>query len=358
MGRSRPARPRRRRRTATPSLTASQVFTHGADGRAARVDGAASPGHRSCITVERPIDADPRAAARDDSRAHRHRDCCSRCSARRSHGCMSRQLVAAARSISPTPPRPWRIGAVHEARRDARHRDEIGRLGARIQSHGRAGPRRRRMRRRARSQSAHAVGRRRRIFSPRRAAFSPARSPMRRCSPELARHCIPTIADYCTIHIADDDGAHSPRRNGASTIRAKPAPSVALVARYEYRVDGPGEVPQVIRTQQPLVVPRARSPKRSRARPMRKRRKLLDRVGPIVVHLRAARRARPRVRRDVVHDDGLGPHFHARRSRARDGAGASHRGRDRQRADLSVARSRCVSKPKRRATRSRTSWRR
>jgi len=73
--------------------------------------------------------------------------------------------------------------------------------------------------------------------------------------PELARLCVPRLADYCTIHIAGDDG----RIRRAETVHYDPSKTDgvrALVAQYEYRVDGPGEVAQVIRTQQPVIIPR------------------------------------------------------------------------------------------------------
>jgi len=69
----------------------------------------------------------------------------------------------------------------------------------------------------------------------------------------LARHCVPAISDYCSIHIADEDGAIR-RVETAHYDPTKQDLVRRLVRRYEYRVDGQGEVPQVIRTQQPLVV--------------------------------------------------------------------------------------------------------
>ena len=72
---------------------------------------------------------------------------------------------------------------------------------------------------------------------------------------DLARSCVPMIADYCTIHVTDDDG--SIRR--VETVHYDPEKQSAvraLVRQYEYRVDGPGEVPAVIRTQEPVIVPR------------------------------------------------------------------------------------------------------
>jgi signal transduction histidine kinase len=72
--------------------------------------------------------------------------------------------------------------------------------------------------------------------------------------PDLARCCVPAVADYCTIHVADDDGGI--RR--VETVHRDPAKQSAvraLVKHYEYRVDGPGEVPTVIRTQKPVIIP-------------------------------------------------------------------------------------------------------
>jgi signal transduction histidine kinase len=71
---------------------------------------------------------------------------------------------------------------------------------------------------------------------------------------DLARFCVPRIADYCSLHIADDDG--SLRR--VETTHHDPTKQEAvrrLVAQYQYRIDGPGEVPSVIRSQHPLIIP-------------------------------------------------------------------------------------------------------
>ena len=73
--------------------------------------------------------------------------------------------------------------------------------------------------------------------------------------PDLARCCVPRLADYCTIHVADDDGFI--RR--VETVHYDPLKQAAvraLVKHYEYRVDGPGEVPAVVRTQQPVIIER------------------------------------------------------------------------------------------------------
>jgi signal transduction histidine kinase len=71
---------------------------------------------------------------------------------------------------------------------------------------------------------------------------------------ELARYCVPKIGDYCTIHVADDDG--SLRRVETIHYDAEKQDAVKeLVARYQYHVDGPGEVPSVIRSQDALIVP-------------------------------------------------------------------------------------------------------
>ncbi len=72
---------------------------------------------------------------------------------------------------------------------------------------------------------------------------------------DLARCCVPTIADYCSIHVTDDDGSIR-RVETAHYDPDKQRAVRALVRQYAYRVDGPGEVPTVIRTQQPLLLPR------------------------------------------------------------------------------------------------------
>src|SRR6185437_8454719 len=95
----------------------------------------------------------------------------------------------------------------------------------------------------------------------------------------LAHHCVPALADYCTIFVADDSGALR-RVETAHYDARKQAAVEELVRGYEYSVDGPGEVPAVIRSQQPLVIPRLdRASIRGSARDETSRR-LLDEVGP------------------------------------------------------------------------------
>jgi signal transduction histidine kinase len=96
---------------------------------------------------------------------------------------------------------------------------------------------------------------------------------------DIARFCVPTIADYCSLHIADEDGAV--RR--VETIHRDPAKLEAvraLVARYQYRLDGPGEIPSVIRSQLPLVVPKLDTALVRQAAPDDDTRTLLDLIGP------------------------------------------------------------------------------
>ena len=69
---------------------------------------------------------------------------------------------------------------------------------------------------------------------------------------DLVRCCVPRLADYCSIHVASDDGVirriETAHRDPAmlGTVRA-------LLAPYEYSIDSPGDVPAVMRTQQPIV---------------------------------------------------------------------------------------------------------
>ena len=96
---------------------------------------------------------------------------------------------------------------------------------------------------------------------------------------DIARFCVPTIADYCSVHIADEDGAV--RR--VETIHRDPAKLDAvraLVARYQYRLDGPGEVPSVIRSQLPLIVPKLDVAVVREAAPDDETRTLIDIVHP------------------------------------------------------------------------------
>jgi signal transduction histidine kinase len=70
---------------------------------------------------------------------------------------------------------------------------------------------------------------------------------------ELTRFCVPTIADYCSLHIADDDGTLK-RVESAHYDPAKQDALRRLARHYVYSVDGPGEVPEVMRTQQPRMI--------------------------------------------------------------------------------------------------------
>ncbi len=71
---------------------------------------------------------------------------------------------------------------------------------------------------------------------------------------DLTRYCVPKLADYCSIHVLDDDG--DIRR--IQTAHRDPAmlPLIkALHAHYPYTVESRGDVPTVIRTQQPAIIP-------------------------------------------------------------------------------------------------------
>ena len=70
---------------------------------------------------------------------------------------------------------------------------------------------------------------------------------------DLSRHCVPRIADYCTIHVADEDGALR-RIATVHYDRSKQDVVTSLVERYQYRVNGPGEVAQVMSAQQPIII--------------------------------------------------------------------------------------------------------
>jgi signal transduction histidine kinase len=71
---------------------------------------------------------------------------------------------------------------------------------------------------------------------------------------DLARFCVPRIADYCSLFIADDDGTLR-RVETAHHDPAKQESLRRLVVQYPYRIDGPGEVPEVMRSQQPIIIP-------------------------------------------------------------------------------------------------------
>jgi signal transduction histidine kinase len=95
----------------------------------------------------------------------------------------------------------------------------------------------------------------------------------------LARHCVPTLADYCTIHVAEDDG--SIRR--MATVHYDPAKEpvvLALVNRYEYRIDAPGDVADVMRSHTSKIIPRLDVDAVRAAAKDREVAALLDKVGP------------------------------------------------------------------------------
>ena len=81
-------------------------------------------------------------------------------------------------------------------------------------------------------------------FSPKRAAFSRCRCPIRTCSRDVARFCVPTIADYCSVHLADDDGTVRRVETDASRSREARRGSRARRADTSTSIDGPGEVPE------------------------------------------------------------------------------------------------------------------
>jgi signal transduction histidine kinase len=71
---------------------------------------------------------------------------------------------------------------------------------------------------------------------------------------DLANFCIPRLADYCSIHVTDESAVI--RRIETALRDPERLPTVRrLLGHFRYQVDGPGEVPKVIRTQQPILVP-------------------------------------------------------------------------------------------------------
>lgn len=73
--------------------------------------------------------------------------------------------------------------------------------------------------------------------------------------PDLARYCVPTLADYCSIHVLDGDSALR-RVETAHYDAAQQGAVRELVQRYQYSVNGDGPVPEVMRSQRALLVPR------------------------------------------------------------------------------------------------------
>ena len=70
----------------------------------------------------------------------------------------------------------------------------------------------------------------------------------------LANYCIPRLADYCSIHVTDETGTIR-RIETAHRDPAKLPVVRRLLGHFRYQVDGPGEVPKVIRSQQPVLIP-------------------------------------------------------------------------------------------------------
>jgi signal transduction histidine kinase len=70
---------------------------------------------------------------------------------------------------------------------------------------------------------------------------------------DLAQFCVPTLSDYCSIYVVDDDG-NIRRVETAHYDATKREAARALVQRYHPRLDAPGPVSDVIRTQKPVLI--------------------------------------------------------------------------------------------------------
>ncbi len=95
---------------------------------------------------------------------------------------------------------------------------------------------------------------------------------------DLLRLCVPRLADYATIHLVEEGG--DIRR--IETLHYDPAQQDAvreLVRHYPLRVDDNSEVAQVIRSQQPMLIP-VIDLGRVRARADEETKLLLDRIAP------------------------------------------------------------------------------
>ena len=96
---------------------------------------------------------------------------------------------------------------------------------------------------------------------------------------ELARHCVPSVGDYCAIYVAEDDG--SLRR--VETVHYDPTQQDLvrdLASRYPFRLDGPGQIPNVIRSQDALIIPRLDRTAMLNRAPDTATMRLLDEVAP------------------------------------------------------------------------------
>ena len=71
---------------------------------------------------------------------------------------------------------------------------------------------------------------------------------------DLVRLCVPRLADYATIHLVEDDGEI--RRIETLHRDASKQDAVhELVKHYPYHIDDKSQVAQVIRSQQPILIP-------------------------------------------------------------------------------------------------------
>jgi signal transduction histidine kinase len=95
----------------------------------------------------------------------------------------------------------------------------------------------------------------------------------------LANYCIPRLADYCSIHVADESGTI--RRIETAHRDPEMLPVVRrLLGHFRYQVDGPGEVPKVIRSQEPVLVPVVDLADAIRAAAEPETARLIEEVGP------------------------------------------------------------------------------
>jgi signal transduction histidine kinase len=72
---------------------------------------------------------------------------------------------------------------------------------------------------------------------------------------DLARFCVPRMADYCSVHVVGDQGLIRRIETAHKDRHMEPAVQ-ELAGHYTFRLDGNNDIATVIRTQQPIVIPK------------------------------------------------------------------------------------------------------
>jgi signal transduction histidine kinase len=96
---------------------------------------------------------------------------------------------------------------------------------------------------------------------------------------DLARYCVPRLSDYCSIYVLDDDGAI--RRVETAHYDATKRDAVrSLVERYQPKLDAPGQVSDVIRSQRAVFIPHIDAAAVRRTAPDNATLELIEEISP------------------------------------------------------------------------------